>query len=312
VQVLPYWRSPVSSLCDFSSVAPRFGVALSLLGTEDDMRVRALGITVLPMGPFSKVLQMIFTPPAQPIALLCNEERTAFHSIRIGTSMVAFEPSVFSRDDLHFINRVRRTVSQAIAGTLEASTASAAHLKSHGGGAGGRKKDGGGAQVAGAGQGNGTQSAQAMLDGLMSLLMRHDMTAEELEEEQAFAGGGAHGMKPGMPAHRAKEKLQWVQCYFEENSVDYLPQVYLDTSASAGGAAKGVGDKNGAGRAAGGGGGGGAEIPPGYIGISLLCSHDFNVASQMPAGMYMTSREECESGRHAWCVCVGLMFGVCM
>ena len=55
-----------------------------------------------------------------------------------------------------------------------------------------------------------------------------------------------------------------------------------------------------------------SQYPKQGVSLSLLCSHDFNVASQMPAGMYMTSREECESGRHAWCVCVGLMFGVCM
>ena len=94
-----------------------------------------IGITILPVGPFSKVLQIVFTPPAQPITLLCNEDNTAFHSIRIGTSMVAFEPSVFSTKDMAFINKVRRTVSHAIAGTLESS--SDVPAKSRGAGNGG-------------------------------------------------------------------------------------------------------------------------------------------------------------------------------
>jgi hypothetical protein len=106
-----------------------------------------------------------------------------------------------------------------------------------------------------------------------------------------------------MPAPSRKPKLHWVRCRFEENSIDYLPQVYLDPSPSAEHSAGPVAGAAGAARKGGGGGGekaGPTEIPPGYVGISLLCSYDFNVASQMPAGMYMTSREECESGRHAW------------
>ena len=102
---MPYWRSPVAAVSDMSGVAHRFGVALSLLGTEDDMRVRALGVTILPTGPFSKVLQMIFTPPAQPLSLLCNEDHSAFYSIQIGTSMIAFEPSVLTLTDMAFINK---------------------------------------------------------------------------------------------------------------------------------------------------------------------------------------------------------------
>ena len=101
---MPYWRSPVAAVSDMSGVAHRFGVALSLLGTEDDMRVRALGVTILPTGPFSKVLQMIFTPPAQPLSLLCNEDNSAFYSIQIGTSMIAFEPSVLTLTDIASIN----------------------------------------------------------------------------------------------------------------------------------------------------------------------------------------------------------------
>ncbi len=126
--------------------------------------------------------------------------------------------------------------------------------------------------------------------------------AHELEEQRAFEGGGVHGMKPGVPAPAPKPKVHWVKCRFEENSMDYLPQVFLDTSSSSAEGARGAG-----GAAAGGGGGGGVTgpgsasvVPPGYVGISLLCSYDFNVAGQMPAGMYMTSREECASGRHAW------------
>ena len=140
------------------------------------------------------------------------------------------------------------------------------------------------------------QCAQEMLGELMALLMRPELTPEEKAEELAFKDGHVHGMKPGVPAPPKKEKLHWVKCRFEENSADYLPQVLLDTSAA-----------DGAGGRAGAGAGRKAEavaVPAGYVAVSLLCSHDFNVASQMPAGMFMTSREECESGRHAWCVCV--------
>jgi hypothetical protein len=98
--------------------------------------------------------------------------------------------------------------------------------------------------------------------------------ADELEEQRAFEGGGVHGMKPGMPAPAPKPKLQWVKCRFEENSMDYLPQVFLDTSSSSS-SAEGA---RGAGGAAAGGGGGGvvtgpgsaSVVPPGYVGISLL------------------------------------------
>ena len=131
-----------------------------------------------------------------------------------------------------------------------------------------------------------------MLGELMALLMRPELTPEEKAEELAFKDGHVHGMKPGMPAPPKKEKLHWVKCRFEEDSADYLPQVLLDTSAA-----------DGAGGRAGAGAGRKAEavaVPAGYVAVSLLCSHDFNVASQMPAGMFMTSREECESGRHAW------------
>jgi len=302
VQVQPYWRSPVSTVSDFSGVSHRFGVALSLMGTEDDMKVRALGITVLPEGPFSKVLQIVFTPPAQPISLLCNEDNTAFYSIQIGTSMVAFEPSVFSIQDMAFINKVRRTVSHAIAGTLESSSPGGASSGAARGGAG--RGGGGRRQGDSSGGGRGPQgslqSTQAMLSELMSLLMRPDLTQEEKDEQRAFEGGGVHGMKPGMPAPSRKPKLHWVRCRFEENSVDYLPQVYLDPSPAVEHSAGGGGAGAGAARKGAGGQAAPAEIPAGYVGISLLCSHDFNVASQMPAGMYMTSREECESGRHAW------------
>jgi hypothetical protein len=177
VHVLPYWRAPVSTICDFGSCAHRFAVALSLLGTEDDMKVRALGVTVLPVGPFSKVLQIVFTPPAQPISLLCNEDKTAFYSIQVGTSMIAFEPSVFTLEDMRFINQVRRTVSHAIAGTLESVTScssssgkASSFAKARGGGRGAAKAAGG-------------AGAQEMLAGLMALLTRCDLTEEELEEQ---------------------------------------------------------------------------------------------------------------------------------
>ena len=196
-----------------------------------------------------------------------------------------------------FINKVRRTVSQAIAGTLESDAAATTQQKQQkqkaGGGAGGRTAAGG--RGGGAGGSGGGQCAQEMLGELMALLMRPELTPEEKAEEQAFKDGHVHGMKPGMPAPPKKEKLHWVKCRFEENSADYLPQVLLDTSAA-----------DGAGGRAGAGAGRKADavaVPAGYVAVSLLCSHDFNVASQMPAGMFMTSREECESGRHAWCVC---------
>jgi hypothetical protein len=34
--------------------------------------------------------------------------------------------------------------------------------------------------------------------------------------------------------------------------------------------------------------------------MSLLCSNGFNVAAQLPAGLWMTSREECEGGARSW------------
>ena len=207
-----------------------------------------------------------------------------------------------------FINKVRRTVSQAIAGTLEADAAASKQQKHKaGGGAGGRTAAGG--RGGGAGGAGGVQCAQAMLGELMALLMRPELTPEEKAEEQAFKDGHVHGMKPGVPAPPKKEKLHWVKCRFEENSADYLPQVFLDATAAdraSGKAGAAAGRKAEA-----------VAVPAGYVGVSLLCSHDFNVASQMPAGMFMTSREECESGRHAWCVmcgCVGVWVcvGMCV
>lgn len=44
------------------------------------------GVTVLPAGLFSKVLQLVFTPPDQPMRVCCNEDKTAFHAATVGAS----------------------------------------------------------------------------------------------------------------------------------------------------------------------------------------------------------------------------------
>lgn len=97
MQVLPYWRAPLASMSDLDPRnSHRFGVALSLLGTEQELKVafstlesdvvlsfarlarwekqaaandvvfppqvRAIGVTVLPEGLFSKVLQVCIYP----------------------------------------------------------------------------------------------------------------------------------------------------------------------------------------------------------------------------------------------------------
>jgi hypothetical protein len=98
--------------------ARRFASALSVLGTENDNQVRAIGITVLPDGLFGKVLQIIFTPPDAPIRLCVemNGEDMRISGVTVGTSMVSFSPASLSSRDFDAINQVRKIVSDAISG----------------------------------------------------------------------------------------------------------------------------------------------------------------------------------------------------
>jgi len=65
--------------------------------------------------------------------------------------MIAFEPSVFSIKDMAFINKVRRTVSHAIAGTLESSSDVPAKSRGAGGGRSNSNGNGNGGVGVGAG-----------------------------------------------------------------------------------------------------------------------------------------------------------------
>lgn len=56
VQCLGLWDVAASSDCWC-----RYGVALSLLGTENKNQVRALGTTMLPRGNAGKIIQILFT-----------------------------------------------------------------------------------------------------------------------------------------------------------------------------------------------------------------------------------------------------------
>jgi hypothetical protein len=116
-RVHPYWRSNVGSTSDFNEAYQfRFGVALSFLGTENERAVRALGVTLLPAGLFSKVLQLIFTPPDQPLRICCSMDRTQIYAAKVGPSKVSFAPAALSLSDMAAVNKARKMVSVAIAG----------------------------------------------------------------------------------------------------------------------------------------------------------------------------------------------------
>ena len=96
----------------------RFASALSLLGTENDNQVRAIGVTVLPDGLFGKVLQVIFTPPEAKIKLAVGGDGDGMRisAACVGANMVSFEPASLTLHELASINNVRKIVSNTISG----------------------------------------------------------------------------------------------------------------------------------------------------------------------------------------------------
>jgi hypothetical protein len=83
---------------------------------------------------------------------------------------------------------------------------------------------------------------------------------------------------------------RWLKATLGPHDVEYLPEIRI----------LGQQDGEGEGAAAHAHGGGGSGGDDGAVKISLLCSNGFDVAAQLPAGLWMTSREECESGTHSW------------
>ena len=74
----------------------RFASALSVLGTENENQVRAIGVTVLPDGLFGKVLQLIFTQPEAEIKLCIGNEQgeTRILAASVGSSMSRSGPPI--------------------------------------------------------------------------------------------------------------------------------------------------------------------------------------------------------------------------
>ena len=242
-RVHPYWRSNVGSTSDFNEAYQfRFGVALSFLGTENEMAVRALGVTLLPAGLFSKVLQLIFTPPDQPLRICCSMDRTQIYAAKVGPSKVSFAPAALSLSDMAAVNKARKMVSVAIAGE-------------------------------GGSQGS-VREIEVTVMALMNLLLRPGGTEDTKESDSG------------------SQRKNWIACELERGT-DYLPQISLATAAIF----QSASDQQESG------GVGGEKVPHSRgsdPSISLLCSHDFNVAAQLPPGCWMSTREECSTGTHAW------------
>jgi hypothetical protein len=107
----------------------RFASALSILGTQNEKQVRAMGITVLPDGLFGKVLQVIFTPPEAVIKLCIvtnSGQDMRITAALVGENLVTFRPAHLTLEDLSTINMVRRIVSDAISGRSSMYSAAAA------------------------------------------------------------------------------------------------------------------------------------------------------------------------------------------
>jgi len=165
------------------------------------------------MLPFNNVVQMIFTPPSQPLQLLCNTDCTNFFSLKIGVSEVHFKPLVLTRQDLVVVNRIRKTVSKTIAG------------------------GGGGAS---------TVNLQIMLAEILALLIRRDVCPDMSDVPTrdgctSLANGPAETeMNP--PAH--SNQVRWISCVTSPPSSDYLPQLHLDSSELVGDSSAGMGQCN--------------------------------------------------------------------
>jgi len=120
ISVLPYWRSPVAMVCDFTNEArEHVAVALSLLGTENEKKVKALGVTMLPHTPFGKLLQLIFTPREKKMTMRASSDGSRIFSFILGETNIVLHPYFITRKELDVINRIRKCVSNAILGNAE-------------------------------------------------------------------------------------------------------------------------------------------------------------------------------------------------
>jgi HrpA-like RNA helicase len=127
IQVFINFRSAISAMCELDEREPhRFAVALSLLGTESDTRVRATGVTLLPAGLFGKLLQLIFATSDASVRVQVHPASREIHAVSLGVSMIAFKPHVLSVAQWAAVNLVRRIISEAINGNARHAT-SATH-----------------------------------------------------------------------------------------------------------------------------------------------------------------------------------------
>jgi len=153
------------------------------------------------MLPFNNVVQMVFTPPGQPLQLLCNMDCTNLFSLKIGVSEVHFKPLVLTRQDLVVVNRIRKTVSEAIAGGVGGSGIErAVHI-------------------------------QMMLAELIALLIRKvcpDMPKVAAKDECTTVENGPAETESDLPANH--NQLRWISCAMSSASSDYLPQLRLVSS----------------------------------------------------------------------------------
>jgi hypothetical protein len=112
-----------------SRIHIRFASALSVLGTQNEKLVRAMGVTVLPDGLFGKVLQIIFTPPEAAIKLciIDSNEDMRVSAALVGENLLTFRPANLSMDELRTVNVVRKIVSDAISGKTSAYSEARIH-----------------------------------------------------------------------------------------------------------------------------------------------------------------------------------------
>ena len=222
--VRPSTRSPLSNMCDFSGTTYHLAAAQSVLALENS--VLAVGMTVL---PFNNVLRLIFTPPGQTLKLLCNAEKIV--AMKVGNSKITFSPVVLMIQDLVLINRIRKAVSIAIVGGVACADQDLCTSKSMEQG----DVTGGGRKIYGP-----QESVETMLTHLMLLLLRKgnqerpnttDLTKEKSQDVKSedmsdvILGGG----DIMLPNEASRSKDLWVSCAKDAESLDYLPQLRLDT-----------------------------------------------------------------------------------
>ena len=154
------------------------------------------------MLPFNNVVYMVFTPPSQPLQLLCNKHYTNFFSLKVGVSKFYFKPLVLTRQDLVVVNRIRKTISEAVAGGM---------------GEGGSER---------------AVNIQIMLAELIALLMRRDVCPDMPEvaakDECTTLANGPAETESNLPANH--DQLRWISCTVSFPSSDYLPQLRLISS----------------------------------------------------------------------------------